>query len=320
MFLPVKADFPLGRFPYLTVLVCLICSGVFMKQLTDWREYEAAVFAFCDKPRSNLKNMIFNELAGQNQESCLEVIYGIARAPDHQEMIDKLAGEMRPLTGFSPEDSRIYVTEMLTEELRTYRIMVPEHPDDGLAYVTSTWNPVTMLASTFAHGGWSHIVFNLIFFIAFAAAVEVMIGSFYYISAYVVIGLAAGAFSSISALASGEHFSTLGLSGVVTGMIGLFAFLLPHGRIRCYYWFIIFVGSVAVPAWALALWYIGGDVYRLFAYDDHGVVNVMAHVSGGIAGYLFGVVFLRNVRWQMRMRQLELDRRALMPTSGVGPA
>ena len=87
------------------------------------------------------------------------------------------------------------------------------------------------------------------------------------------------------------HFSTVGLSGVVTGMIGLFAFLLPHGRIRCYYWFVIFIGSVAVPAWALALWYIGGDIYKLFAYDDHGIVNVMAHVSGGIAGYLFGANF-----------------------------
>lgn len=313
MFVPVKADFPLGRFPVLTFLVCLVCSVVFMKQITDWNEYEAAVYAFCDKPRSNLKNMIFQEIAGTNDEACLEVIYGIARAPDQSKMIDEVVGEMRPLRGFSPEDSRLYVTEMLTDELRDYRITVPEHPDDGLAYVTSTWNPVTMLTSTFAHGSWSHIIFNLIFFIAFAAAVEVMIGPISYISAYVVIGLFAGAFSSISALASGDHFTTLGLSGVVTGMIGLFAFLLPSGRIRCYYWFIIFVGSVAVPAWALALWYIGGDIYKLFAYDDHGIVNVMAHVSGGIAGYLFGVIFMRNVRWEMRMRHSELDRRALMP-------
>jgi membrane associated rhomboid family serine protease len=202
---------------------------------------------------------------------------------------------------------------MLTDELRNYHIKVPENPDDGLAYETDSWNPVTMLTSTFAHGSWSHIIFNLIFFIAFAAAVEVLIGSFAYVSAFVVIGLAAGIFSSFSAMASGAHFSTVGLSGVVTGMIGMFAFLLPHGRIRCYYWFVIFIGSIAVPAWALALWYIGGDIYKLFAYDDHGIVNVMAHVSGGIAGYLFGLIFLRGLRWQMRHQQGELDRHALMP-------
>ena len=172
-----------------------------------------------------------------------------------------------------------------------------------------------MLTSTFAHGSWSHIIFNLIFFIAFAATVEVLVGTFAFVSAFIIIGLSAGAFSSVSALASGNHFSTVGLSGVVTGMIGLFAYLLPGGKIRCYYWFVIFIGSVAVPAWALTLWYIGGDIYTLFANDDHGIVNVMAHVSGGIAGYLFGLIFLRKLRWQMRMHQAEMNRHALMPGS-----
>ena len=92
------------------------------------------------------------------------------------------------------------------------------------------------------------------------------------------------------------------------GMMGLFAYLLPRGKIRCYYWFIILFGSVAVPAWALALWYIGGDIYALFAAEDHGMVNVMAHVTGGIAGYLFGIIFLQKVRWATRIMQQEADR------------
>lgn len=316
MFLPVKADFRLARFPYLTALVCLVCIGVFLKQMHDWNNYEEALLSFCDAPRSNIKKMIFNEIVGPGTEmSCIEVIYGIAESEDETATIERIVSQMRPLKGFSAEDSQDYVSGVLVEELRNYKIMVPEHPDEGLAYETASWNPLTMLTSTFAHGNWSHIVFNLIFFIAFAATVEVIVGTFAFVSAFIIIGLVAGIFSSVSALASGSHFSTVGLSGVVTGMIGLFAFLLPSGRIRCYYWFIIFIGSVAVPAWALALWYIGGDIYRLFAYDDHGIVNVMAHVSGGIAGYLFGLVFLRKLRWEMRMHQVESDRHALMPGS-----
>jgi membrane associated rhomboid family serine protease len=258
--------------------------------------------------------MIFKEIVGpDNDMTCIEVIYGIAESVDSRATIERIVGEMRPLKGFSAEDSRVYVTDMLNEELRNYRISVPEHPDEGLAYETESWNPVTMLTSTFAHGSWSHIVFNLIFFIAFAATVEVLAGTLAFVSAFIAIGLAAGVFSSVSGLASGTHFTTVGLSGVVTGMIGLFAYLLPGGKIRCYYWFVIFIGSVAVPAWMLALWYIGGDVYRLFAYDDHGIINVMAHVSGGIAGYLFGLLFLRKLRWEMRMHQIESNRHALMP-------
>jgi membrane associated rhomboid family serine protease len=316
MFIPVKADFQLRRFPFLTVLVCIVCAGVFIKQLSDWAAYEDAMIDFCDAPRSNIKKMIFREIVGpDNDMSCIEVVYGIAESENAGDTIERMVSEMRPLKGFSAEDSRLYVTDVLNEELRNYRVAVPEHPDEGLAYETDSWNPVTMLTSTFAHGSWSHIVFNLIFFIAFAATVEVLVGTFTFITVFIVIGIVAGVFSSVSALASGNHFSTIGLSGVVTGMIGLFAYLLPGGKIRCYYWFVIFIGSVAVPAWALAMWYIGGDIYKLFAYDDHGIVNVMAHVSGGIAGYLFGLVFLRKLRWEMRMHQLEMNRHALMPGS-----
>jgi membrane associated rhomboid family serine protease len=218
---------------------------------------------------------------------------------------------MRPLKGFGAEDSRYYVSDMLNEELRSYHIRVPEHPDEGLAYYTNTWNPLTMFASVFAHGSWSHIIFNLFFFVAFAATIEVLIGPVAYIGLFLAVSLFTGVFSSVSALASGTHFSTLGLSGIVMGMMGLFAYLLPKGKIRCYYWFIILFGSIAIPAWALALWYIGGDIYTLFASEDHGVVNVMAHVTGGIAGYLFGIIFLQKVRAETRMMQEDADREAL---------
>ena len=70
--------------------------------------------------------------------------------------------------------------------------------------------------------------------------------------------------------------------------------------------FIIF-GSIAIPAWALTLWYVGGDIYRLFAVEDNGVVNVMAHVAGGLAGYLFGVAFLGRARERAKDLQFELD-------------
>jgi hypothetical protein len=41
------------------------------------------------------------------------------------------------------------------------------------------------------------------------------------------------------------------------------------------------------------------------------MVNVMAHVTGGIAGYLFGIVFLQKVRAETRMMQQDADRKAL---------
>lgn len=188
------------------------------------------------------------------------------------------------------------MTQIMQGELQRYEAMVGQHPDEGLAHYSDSWNPWYMLTSTFAHGDWGHIIFNLIFWFAFAATVEALIGAPMFVVVFLAIAMFTGIFNMVAAMATGVDFRTVGLSGIVTGMIGLYAFLLPHGRIRCYYFFVVIFGSIAIPAWALALWFIGGDIFRLFAFESNGGINVMAHVTGGIGGYLFGAAFLRKVK------------------------
>lgn len=313
MFLPVKADFQLPRFPFLTALICLICIGVFLKQQNDWHDFSRAMAQFCGAPRSHIEAIVFERIASaQGTDDCASIMYGIANDPwrDADEVIADLSSQMRPLTGFSAADSSQYVAQMLQDEVRRFNALVPKDPDAGLAYYTGSWNPWTMITSSFAHGGWGHIAFNLVFFFAFAAAVEVLIGSFWFILFVLAESLFIGVTGSLAATAAGNHYWTLGLSGVVMGTMGLFAYLLPKGRIKCYYFFIVLFGAIAVPAWMLAAWYIGGDVIRLLASDDHGVVNVMAHVMGGVGGYLFGLLFLREVRRNAEDLQYALDRQA----------
>jgi membrane associated rhomboid family serine protease len=308
MFLPIKADFVLPRFPILTVLVCLLCAGVFFKQISDWNDFEEAIGRYCELDRSRLEDMVFSRIEELEEYGhCAEMMYTIASARDGDAVIDKIVLEARPLVGFNSEDSRSYIRKMLNEELLQYRRIVPPDPDEGLAYYTESWNPWFMMTSAFAHGDWGHIIFNLVFFIAFAGTVEALIGPVAFVSSIVAISLFTGVFSSVSAYATGNHYWTLGLSGIVMGMMGLYSYLLPRGKIRCWYFFIIIFGSIAVPAWALTLWYVGGDIFALFAYDDHGMVNVMAHVTGGIAGFLFGILFMRKAKHRAHELQADLD-------------
>jgi membrane associated rhomboid family serine protease len=305
VFIPVKPDILLPRFPVLTVLTCILCTGVFLYQIDAWNEYESAFTSFCAEPKGRLTEMVMARIAGADSDSaCFDVLIDIDTSEDPAATIRKMANGMKPLVGLSAEDSRIYVFEKLTEQFRMYQIRVPTFPDNEFAYYTGSWNPVTMVTSSFSHGGWTHIIFNLIFFFAFATTVEVLIGSFSFVMVIIAISIFSGLFSSMAASLISTHYSTLGLSGVVMGMIGLNAFLLPTGQIRCYYWFIVIFGSVAVPAWALAIWYIGWDVYNLFANVDNGMVDVMAHVTGGAAGYLYGVAFLRGRRKEIEAMRL----------------
>ena len=310
MFLPVKADFPLPRFPILTILVCVVCLGVHLKQQYDWAEYGAAVDSFCSAERSNLERMILDRVADvTGAYGCADVMYAITTDPvrDVNEVIADIANEVRPLTGFSLEDSRDYVRRKLEEEARRFQARVPSDPDSGLAYNTASWNPLTMVSSSFAHGDWLHIGFNLVFFFAFAATVEFLVGPLWFLAFILADSLFIGLTGSAIAALEGEHYWTLGLSGIVMGMMGLFAYLLPHAKIRCYYFFIIIFGSVAIPGWVLVAWYLGSDVLTLLSEDDYGMVNVMAHVMGGLGGYLFGVVFLGDVRRKAVAIQADLD-------------
>lgn len=311
MFLPVKADFALPRVPILTILVCLICIGVFLKQQSDWRDFGMAIDRFCNTSRTHIEQIVFDRIAdSQGTDSCADIMYTIANDParEESEVIAEMAAKMKPLTGFNTEDSRAFVRQMLEEETRRFNTLVPADPDEGLTYYTGSWNPATMITSSFAHGDWGHIIFNLVFFFAFAAAVEVLIGPAWYITFVLVDSLFIGLTGSMAAAATDQHYWTLGLSGVVMGMMGLFAYLLPRGKIKCYYFFIVIFGSVAVPAWMLTAWYLGGDLFTLFTREDYGSVNVMAHVMGGLGGYLFGVLFLSEIRKDAEHTQDALDR------------
>jgi len=314
MFLPVKPDFRLQRFPLLTALVCVICVLVFSTQLTRRYDYNEAVRHFCDAPRSRIQEMVFTQIEENHHlQYCDDIAYILLNAPQQEKMLGKLLSGLRPLAGYDINESREYIAGMLRDEARRYQRMVPPDPNDGLAYYSETWNPWTMITSAFAHADWGHIVFNLIFFVAFSTMVEMLIWWPSYVALVIVIALINGVFTSVSAMSSGVMVSSLGLSGVVMGMIGLSAYLLPRGRVRCYYWFIVLFGSVALPVWLLALWYIGGDLYSLLAFEDHGMINVMAHVTGGIGGYLFGLVFLRKARDDAQGVQMTLDRDHLKP-------
>lgn len=311
MFLPVKADFALPRIPILTILVCLVCIGVFLKQQSDWRDFGMAIDRFCNTDRSHIEQIVFDRIAvSQGTDSCADIMYTIANDParEESEVIAEMVAKMKPLTGFNTEDSREYVRQMLEEEARRFNTLVPADPDEGLAYYTGSWNPLTMITSSFAHGDWGHILFNLIFFFAFAAAVEVLIGPIWFITFVLVDSWFIGLSGSMAAAATDQHYWTLGLSGIVMGMMGLFAYLLPRGKIKCYYFFIVIFGSVAVPAWMLTAWYLGGDIFTLLTREDFGSVNVMAHVMGGLGGYLFGLLLLREIRKDAEHAQDALDR------------
>ena len=164
---------------------------------------------------------------------------------------------------------------------------------ESLMYHPDSWNPLTMVSAVFAHAGFWHLFGNLVFFMAFAPALEILLDNWLcYLGLMLFVALVTGiSYSLWTVISATEVIPTLGFSGVVMGMIGLAAYLMPHARVRVFCWLIVWK-TFFVPAWILAVIYIGLDAWAMLTVSHFGGVNLVAHVAGGLAGYAYGMFWL----------------------------
>jgi membrane associated rhomboid family serine protease len=199
------------------------------------------------------------------------------------------------VAGLPPADSEAFLAGILERAYQRFARNAPPWAERELLYWPSSLDPRSMLASSFAHADWEHLVFNLFFFVAFAATVEVVVGPLAFAAVGVGASVSSGLFYSLTSAAAGTDIPSLGLSDVVMAMMCLLAFLLPEVRIRCAWWFLLVVGRIALPAWLLALWFVGGDAILLLQDGQAaGGVNLVAHVAGGAFGFVAGALFLQR--------------------------
>ena len=182
-----------------------------------------------------------------------------------------------------------------------FLLQISSNITESLLYFPESWNPLKMITSSLAHGDWFHLIGNMIFYLALAPALEVLLDSrIKYIWIMVVISFAVSICYSLSILIGlSASLPTLGFSGVVMGMIGLSAYLMPKARIKVFWWYGFGWKTLYVQAWLLAAFFIGLDTWTMFTADDYGYINVVAHVSGGFAGYLYGYLWLSDRRGEV---------------------
>ncbi len=174
-----------------------------------------------------------------------------------------------------------------------YSLQLGTSITEALMYYPDSWNPLTMISASLAHAGFWHLFGNLVFFMAFAPALEILLDNWLrYLGVMLFVALITGlSYSLWTVVSATEVIPTLGFSGVVMGMIGLAAYLMPHARVRVFCWLIVWK-TFFIPAWILAVIYIGLDAWAMLTVSHFGGVNLVAHVAGGLAGYAYGMLWL----------------------------
>jgi len=150
----------------------------------------------------------------------------------------------------------------------------------------------TLVTAMFIHGGWIHLLGNMLFFYIFADSVEDQLGHFKFFIFYFTVGVIA---NFIQAYTSPHSVLPLiGASGAIAGILGAYFFYFPHSRITTLIPLGFFITIREVPAffflgcWFLLQMFNGSHVA---GQSSNGGVAWWAHASGFIAGLLLAPLF-----------------------------
>ena len=149
----------------------------------------------------------------------------------------------------------------------------------------------TLFSSLFVHGGWLHLIFNMLYLWIFGNNVEDAMSRPRFVAFYLICGMAATTAQVVADV--NTDVPLIGASGAIAGVLGAYLVLFPRARVISVVPLGFFFPVFEVPAWILlGIWFALQAVEGLLSFRHPAVaVAFFAHVGGFVAGmglaYLF---------------------------------
>lgn len=178
-------------------------------------------------------------------------------------------------------EAAIYAYGLIPDQLLGDARLPPE------LRVVPAW--MTVFTSMFLHGGWMHLIGNMLYLWIFADNVEDRLGHGRFVVFYLLCGIAAALAQALPDPQS--QIPMIGASGAISGVLGAYLLLYPRARVLV----LIPLGPlsqlVRLPALlVLGLWFGLQLLSEMFAPPGAGVA-FRAHIGGFVAGLLLLPVF-----------------------------
>ena len=166
------------------------------------------------------------------------------------------------------------------------------------AEVTVLPGYVSLLTSMFLHGGWMHLIGNMLYLWIFGNNIEDAMGHVRFVAFYVTCGLIAALSHAVTDPSSA--IPMVGASGAISGVLGAYLLLFPRAQVLVLIPLGVFTRLMYIPAgFVLGLWFVmqllsGG----MSLGREGGGVAFFAHVGGFVAGMaLIGIFKRPDVRF-----------------------
>ena len=161
--------------------------------------------------------------------------------------------------------------------------------------LTTNWSGewTTLFTSQFLHGGWWHLISNMIYLWVFGNNIEDRLGHLKYLFFYLTCGALAALcqwFIGINSI-----IPSLGASGAISGVLGAYLIWFPHARITTLILLGFFITTINVPALVIIGIFFLQNLISGFASlqtaanmsVETGGVAYWAHLGGFIVGMIF---------------------------------
>lgn len=148
----------------------------------------------------------------------------------------------------------------------------------------------TAFTSMFLHGGWMHLIGNMLYLWIFGNNIEDAMGHKRFIIFYLLCGIAAVFAQAIPNPHS--DIPMIGASGAISGVLGAYLLLYPHAKVLVAIPLGFIIHTTRLPASiVLVFWFIFQIINSYLASDQGGGVAWGAHIGGFIAGMMLIPVF-----------------------------
>ncbi len=153
------------------------------------------------------------------------------------------------------------------------------------------------VTSMFLHGGWMHLLGNMLFLWVFGGSVEETLGHIQYFIFYFICGI--GSAVAHTAFNWGSKVPTIGASGAISGVMGAFIVLYPRARVTTLIPALFLFFTIRIPAVLM----LG---YWFFLQFFSGVASLGVADQGGVAwwahvgGFLLGAILIVGERPKLR--------------------
>jgi hypothetical protein len=172
----------------------------------------------------------------------------------------------------------------------------------GLFTLSPRLTLAPIFISMFLHGGWLHILGNMLFLFVFGRSIEDRFGHFPFLLLYLISGVAAALAQIV--VSPGSRVPTIGASGAIAGVLGAYFICYPSARITTLIPLFIVFFTVRVPAilllgyWFLIQFVAGFQMLSIQTAATGGVAW-WAHIGGFTCGAVLALIMRPQRRGPM---------------------